>query len=118
MTEINIGKVLKERRNALGYSQTDLAHKCGVTPACVCQWEGSKRKPDANSLVTLSKVLHVSIDSLLGRPDFSHQKIYKDPIARKIMQGFDDLSDDKKSALFHFVQYLKERRGMNESTCN
>ena len=108
---MDIGSMIKNRRIELGYSQTDLAHKCEVTPPCICQWEKNKRKPDARSLVRLSKTLNMSTDALLGRQDFSHQKIWQDPIARRIMEGFDDLSDEQRSVMYHFVQFLKSKHG-------
>ena len=106
---MSIGKTIKERRIELGYSQTELAQKCKVTPPCVCQWEKDKRKPDALSLVNLSVALHTSTDSLLGRPINDYSELLADPTAHEILIGFDKLADDQKDALYYFADFLKKR---------
>jgi repressor LexA len=57
---------LKKVRLGNGYSQNSLAEKIKVSRSTIAMWETGKSQPDNESLKTLSKVLNVSVDYLLG----------------------------------------------------
>ncbi len=62
-------KRLKEVRKKKGYTQVTLAQKLSVSTGTVAMWETGKRKPDFEMLCTLSELLDVKTDYLLGRSD-------------------------------------------------
>ena len=57
---------LKDLRNKLGYTQTDLAKKLSLTRASVNAWEMGLSAPSTPFLVELSRLFHVTTDYLLG----------------------------------------------------
>jgi DNA-binding transcriptional regulator YiaG len=42
-----------------GVSQAAIARACGVTPACVCLWEGGRRQPRGRNLRAYVEVLRL-----------------------------------------------------------
>ena len=65
---MNIGKIISDRRKALGLTQQMLAQKLVISPQAVSKWENGTSFPDVTSLPQLAAALNVSIDSLLGYP--------------------------------------------------
>ena len=63
------GARLKEIRKKNGYTQVSLAEKLGVSKGTVAMWEMEKRKPDFETLCTLSELFDVRTDYLLGQSD-------------------------------------------------
>ncbi len=57
---------LKDLRDRLGYTQSDLAKKLSVTRASVNAWEMGISAPSTSWLVELSNLFHVTTDYLLG----------------------------------------------------
>lgn len=63
------GTRLKELRKKNGYTQVALAEKLGVSKGTVAMWEVGKRKPDFETLCTLSELFDVRTDYILGQTD-------------------------------------------------
>ena len=63
------GTRLKELRKKNGYTQVTLAEKLGVSKGTVAMWEVGKRKPDFETLCTLSELFDVRTDYILGQSD-------------------------------------------------
>lgn len=55
-------------RTKLGLSQDELAEKIHVTRQAVSRWENGETVPSTDTLVLLSKLFDVSINTLLGSP--------------------------------------------------
>lgn len=60
---------LKKIRMSQGWSQVTLAEKVGVSRSTIAMWETGGSQPDNNNLVTLSNILNVPIDYILGNID-------------------------------------------------
>ncbi len=60
--------VICELRKKHGLSQEELAEKVLVTRQAVSRWENGETVPNTETLKLLSKVLDVSINTLLGSP--------------------------------------------------
>ena len=62
--------LFKERlsgiRTARGLNQQDLASKLNISQSAIANYESGEREPNLDTLVSISKVLNVSIDYLLG----------------------------------------------------
>ena len=63
------GARLKELRKKNRYTQVTLAEKLGVSKGTVAMWEVGKRKPDFETLCTLSELFDVRTDYILGQTD-------------------------------------------------
>lgn len=57
----DIGKVLKDLREARGLSRAELADKLGNTPGYVAMYENGTRKPGVGVLIRFGDALGVSI---------------------------------------------------------
>ena len=60
--------IILELRTKLGLSQEELAEKVFVTRQAVSRWENGETTPNTETLKLLSKLLGVSINTLLGSP--------------------------------------------------
>lgn len=62
---MELGTRLKEYRNRLGFSQDDLAERLYVSRQTISAWENNKTYPDIHSLLILSELFNVSLDTLV-----------------------------------------------------
>lgn len=67
---MNIGEVIKCRRQKRQMTQTELAELLRVTPQAVSRWEMGISYPDIAMIPLISEVLLVSADELLGLKPF------------------------------------------------
>ena len=58
---------IKERREALGLTRTQLGDRLGVSKVAVRKWELGLTMPNADKLPALADALYCSIDELYGR---------------------------------------------------
>lgn len=63
---MNIGDVIKNKRQKMNMTQAELAEKLNVTPQAVSRWEMGVSYPDIAMVPLLSEVLWASADELLG----------------------------------------------------
>ncbi len=61
-----LGQRIAYYRKRAGLTQEELAEKCSVTPQAVSKWENDVSSPDISLLPTISRLLNVSCDELLG----------------------------------------------------
>ncbi|MDD5823980.1 MAG: helix-turn-helix transcriptional regulator [Firmicutes bacterium] len=62
---MSINTNLIRHRDSKGWTQEQLAEAIGVSRSTVAKWEAGKGTPKVENLIVLSRVLDVSIDSLL-----------------------------------------------------
>ena len=62
-----IGARMRERRNALGISQADLAHTLGVSFQQIQKYEKGVNRVSAARLFAICKALNVSLSSMFER---------------------------------------------------
>ena len=60
--------IILELRNKKGMSQEEIAEKVLVTRQAVSRWETGETVPNTETLMLLSKLFDVSINTLLGSP--------------------------------------------------
>jgi len=63
----SFGTRLARLRKDKGLTQEDIAEKLHVSPQAVSKWETDASYPDIDGLLTLSDVLGVSVDDLVGK---------------------------------------------------
>ena len=61
-----LGNNIANYRKQQSLSQEDLAKKLGVSRQSISKWERNEANPDLYNMEMLSKVLHVSMDELVG----------------------------------------------------
>lgn len=62
---MDIGLKIKEKRNAAGLTQSQLAELSGVAVITIRQYESNKRQPRADQLRAIASALGVTVDYLL-----------------------------------------------------
>ncbi len=81
MLDLNkIGNKIANRRKELNMTQNELASALYVTHQAVSKWENGKSIPAVEVLVTLTKVLNLTIDYLLDHSEideFDYELLFK-----------------------------------------
>jgi transcriptional regulator with XRE-family HTH domain len=62
---MSIAEILQIRRQAVGWTQAQLAESIGVSVKTVSNWENGRTMPDIQSLIRLSHLYGLSLDELL-----------------------------------------------------
>lgn len=89
---MTLGSRLKQLRNDMGWTQTQLGEKINVTKASISGYENDTRSPDKETLVKLANLFNVSTDYLLGNGSLNNEvsisgeipKAYMIPILGRI----------------------------------
>lgn len=71
---MTFGEKIKVARNILGLSQEQLAEALNISRSTVAKWENNIGFPDISNLKSISKLLNMSIDSLLDENDDIEKK--------------------------------------------
>jgi len=104
----HITDLVKQRREALGLSQTDVANAVGVTPQAVSNWE--RRDSEyirPKHLLALARVLEVSVEDLVRGNSESPVPLSADE--KSLLATYRKLTSDEK----RFMQKLL--RGLAKS---
>ncbi len=87
MKEINIAKVLVNKRKEKGITQDELANYIGVSKASVSKWETEQSYPDVTFLPQLAAYFNISIDDLMDyKPQMEKEDIHK--LYRRLASDF------------------------------
>lgn len=62
---MEVGRRIREQRKREGMSQDDLAARVYVSRQTISSWENDKTYPDVQSLLLLSEIFDVTVDSLV-----------------------------------------------------
>ena len=62
---MTLGERIKNYRQMVGLSQEGLAEKINVSRQAITKWENDSGIPDIDNLISLSKVMGVSLDELV-----------------------------------------------------
>ncbi len=100
MREINIARVLVNKRKEKGITQDDLAYYMGVSKASVSKWETGQSYPDITLLPQLAAYFNISIDDLM---DYQPQ-MSKEDIKRLYLRLSDDFTSKPYQAVLSECQ--------------
>lgn len=76
---MTLGEKIKYIRKASGLSQEQLGEKLCVSRSAIAKWETGKGLPDIENLKVLSRLLGVSVDSLLDDQDSADSLLIREP---------------------------------------
>ncbi len=103
MKEINIAKVLVNKRKEKGITQDELANYMGVSKASVSKWETGQSYPDVTFLPVLASYFNISIDELIDyQPQMIGEdikKLYLKLSSDFTSKPFDSVMDECRSAI-------------------
>lgn len=80
---MEIGAQIKTRRQDLNMTQEMLAKELHVERTTVSNWEIGRNYPDLQLIVSISNVLNISLDTLLGKESEIVKEITRDTNIRK-----------------------------------
>lgn len=83
------GMRLKELRENMNLTQTELASNFNITPPSISQYEKDVRSPDYELLIKIADFFDVSTDYLLGRTDVEKNNIETIAVHRANENGSD-----------------------------
>lgn len=73
---MTLGKVIRKYRKLRNMTQEEMARRIGVTGAAVNKWENEKSYPDITLLAPITRLLDISLDTLLSfQEDLTDQEI-------------------------------------------
>lgn len=92
MNQEAIGKFIKECRNNVNLTQSELAEKLNITDRAVSKWERGINLPDAQVMIELCNILKITVNELLsGRKlDMKEYKNISDENIIKLKQENED----------------------------
>jgi transcriptional regulator with XRE-family HTH domain len=63
---VRIGREIRRRRQAIGWTLEDLAHRSGLSPRYISTLENDKRDPSLSTIEAVAKALGAEPGELLG----------------------------------------------------
>ena len=92
----------------MGLTQTDLASRFGKTESAARAWELGRTKPDADTLIELSKYFDCSVDYLLGLSDVKNETERSQQIktASNLHEGFNNMNTDAQKVMSMVLDIL------------
>ncbi|MPM60549.1 hypothetical protein SDC9_107400 [bioreactor metagenome] len=103
MKEINIAKVLLNKRREKGITQDELANYIGVSKASVSKWETGQSYPDVTFLPQLAAYFNITIDELMDyQPQMTKEdirRLYKKLSADFASMPFDSVMEECRVAI-------------------
>lgn len=75
---MDICERLREARNQAGMTQEQVAESIMVSRVTISHWENGKSLPDIASLINLSDLYHISLDSLVKGDSKMTEKVKRD----------------------------------------
>jgi transcriptional regulator with XRE-family HTH domain len=110
------GERLHRYREDRGLSQRQLALQAGVAPAQMSRYERGLGLPGADTLVSIAKVLQVSLDTLLmGKADRSEDLIMKNVILLERFRQVEKLERKDQEMIIELVDSVLARRQMESA---
>ena len=76
---MDFGQSIKEKREALGMTQKDLADRLFVSRQTVCRWENGTRCPDLIMSKKIAIILGISLDELVPNEAIVDHGVDKEP---------------------------------------
>lgn len=103
----SVSDQIKQCREALQMTKSELADKAGLTPAAITQFESGDREPSLESLKKLADALEISVNYLIGRSD--DKEFAQNPELTAMFRGMQKLSDADKKFMYGVYEQLLER---------
>ncbi|MEK4343261.1 helix-turn-helix domain-containing protein [Brevibacillus sp. FSL L8-0710] len=97
---------IKEARIAAGLSRKELAEKLGVNETTITRYENEKRKPDPETLASLSEKLNVSVDYLLGKDSAENSPEEQEEVLTELITFYQTLSEEEREDFKKHISFV------------
>lgn len=95
---------IKEFREELRLTQSELAEKINNVQRNVSNWENGANEPDCQTLIKLADIFDISLDELFGRETVALERQSISGVEKQIIALLHKLSDTQKYALLQFLR--------------
>lgn len=103
------GKRLAGLRKQMGFTQTQLGAKVGVSYRVIAYYEGETEYPPAHLIEPLAKALNVSTDELLGIQELKQERDPKQAALWRRLKKIENLPKNDQKALLHYLDALVKK---------
>jgi transcriptional regulator with XRE-family HTH domain len=107
---VELGTRLREVREYLGLSQQAVATATGIPRTAISDIERGERKVDSLEIRKFARTYHYPVGYLLGEQSESVET------TTALARAVDDLTDDDRTELLRFAQFLKFNAQSNGSS--
>ena len=121
-----IGIRLKERRNELGITISQIHEQTGISTGILSAWERNEKLPSAPSLIKLSDVLQCSVDWILFGEQRFHQALNSEngvthmsgltPLESELISFYSELSTEDQEEILDFIKIKVKRKKLREKS--
>lgn len=104
---MTLGQIMQNIRKEKGYTQKQLAEKCGLATGTIQQYELNKREPRREQLQKIATALNVPLYELMGFDGSIRVKGDKQrpfDIAIQKIQNKEDLTCEEETAIIEYVE--------------
>ena len=101
----NYGAIIKDLRIQMGLTQNEVAQELDVTPGYISNVENGRTAMSLRILIYYSKLMNISLDSLVGRlePEYEATALDKD-----LMREISKMNSEQKIKLLKTIQIWNE----------
>ncbi|CAI2558202.1 hypothetical protein AKUG0406_01660 [Apilactobacillus kunkeei] len=82
---MQFGDRLKQQRKIKNLTQYDVAEKLNVSRQTISSWENEKSYPDIKSLISLSDMYDISLDTMIKEDSGMKEFIEKNDLSKKLL---------------------------------
>lgn len=110
---MTLGKNIRKYRKEAGLTQIELAKRMRVIQPNIARWETDGITPSIETLKKLSKILDVSVDSLLFTEKEKKKLKVGDRELIEKLNEIDQLSPEDRTMIVNMIDTLKLKSRMN-----
>lgn len=109
--EITIGDKIKEAREKVGWSQSELARRADIQPSTISQIEsGARKKPTIDVLQKVAGALSTTVSQLLGQTSEDDIKeLLQNNEVQMFFRDFKNLPEKEKEFIRKQIELLKPK---------
>ncbi len=96
--------MIRELREEMHLTQSELAQKLSTSQRNVSNYETGTSEPDLAMIVQLADIFGVSLDELFGREGHMLEADKLEGLDRLLVKKMRELSDEQKAALLSFLK--------------
>jgi transcriptional regulator with XRE-family HTH domain len=110
MSDEDIGRLIRERREQLGWSQSELGVRFGVGQTAISYYEAGKRSLSAAELIRMARLLGVQPDYFFDSRSGTSTEDGERP---RLIAFYDDMTPEGQDDLLNIAEAIwrKKRRG-------
>lgn len=98
---------IREFREELGLTQSELAKSIGTLQRNISNWENGVNEPDCATLIKLTETFKISLDELFGREQVG-ETYNLSGVDRQLINSVLQLNETQKFALLQFLREIEE----------